>query len=218
MEEFSTAKGGVDGLHVLYERPEGTQGIIDIVAVHGMGGHCVNSWTHQATKCFWLRDLLPVKMPQARIITFQYDTPRLFGQTAYGVPDHAGALLKALRDKRDEESTDPIVFIGHSLGGIIIKKAIELANTDDVFRDNIAKAAQGIVFFGTPHRGSAVASFLIVKMMTSLPGWSGTKFLPLLEINSNGLSEITEDFLPFAHKYALVTFYEQHNFPWLKYR
>lgn len=52
-------------------------------------------------------------------------------------------------------------------------------------------------------------------MMTSLPGWSGSKFLPLLEINSNGLSEITEDFLPFAHQYALVTFYEQHNFPGL---
>jgi hypothetical protein len=29
MEEFNTAKSGVDGLHVLYEPPEGTPGIIE---------------------------------------------------------------------------------------------------------------------------------------------------------------------------------------------
>lgn len=37
-----------------------------IVAVHGLGGDAVNTWTHPKSKAFWLKDFLPQQMPDAR--------------------------------------------------------------------------------------------------------------------------------------------------------
>jgi hypothetical protein len=43
-----------------------------IVAIHGLDGHLKNSWTAD-NGTFWLRDLLPEKVPHARILTYGYD-------------------------------------------------------------------------------------------------------------------------------------------------
>jgi hypothetical protein len=43
-----------------------------IVAIHGLDGHCKNSWTAD-NGVLWLRDLLPDQIPSARILTYGYD-------------------------------------------------------------------------------------------------------------------------------------------------
>ncbi|CUS07813.1 unnamed protein product [Tuber aestivum] len=54
------------------------------------------------------------------------------------------------------EKKRPIIFIGHSFGGIIIKKAIVIALSRPNYKSYlpIAAATKGIVFLGTPHDGS----------------------------------------------------------------
>jgi len=56
-------------------------------------------------------------------MTFGYDA-RVIGNTSVAtVRDIARALLVWLRNKREDYDSDPsIVFIGHDLGGIIIKQ------------------------------------------------------------------------------------------------
>jgi tetratricopeptide (TPR) repeat protein len=54
--------------------------------------------------------------------------------------------------------TRPIVFITHSMGGLIVKSLIVESQTlPDQDRKRIVQAIRGIVFCGTPHRGSAMA-------------------------------------------------------------
>ena len=69
-----------------------------IIAVHGLNGHRTESWslidgnTTAEKKKTWLKDLLPDYIPQARVLTFGYDS----GITAEGVVSMTGIVTKAL--------------------------------------------------------------------------------------------------------------------------
>lgn len=43
-----------------------------VVAIHGLDGHPEQSWTTKKGT-LWLRDLLPQKLPHARVLTYGYD-------------------------------------------------------------------------------------------------------------------------------------------------
>jgi len=225
-QDLEQAKQGVPGLHLVAEPAEtvDSKELIDIVAVHGLGGHCVDSWTYRDTpkaSVFWLQDLLPEKMPNARIMTFQYDAKVVGNTSVSSVSDNARQLAELLRDKRDPldgvDPNRPIVFIGHSLGGIVIKQALQVANADDKSSGirQIAGATKGLVFFGTPHRGADPAKLLgpIVKAVATVPRKPSSKFVAMLKTHSEGLLKVSQDFRPFAPQYALVSFYEQHVHP-----
>lgn len=77
------------------------------MAVHGLDGDPVKTWTHPKSKAFWLRDFLPQQIPDARIMTFGYNATAAFGQSTSDVIDHAKSLLSSLVDKREE----PEVYI-----------------------------------------------------------------------------------------------------------
>ena len=51
---------------------DGLNIVFSIVAIHGLDGHPIKSWT-AANGTLWLRDLLPEKIPRARILTYGYD-------------------------------------------------------------------------------------------------------------------------------------------------
>lgn len=78
------------------------QPIPSIVAVHGLDGDAINTWTHPKSKAFWLKDFLPKKIPDARIMTFGYNAAAAFGRSTAEVIDHAKSLLTSLVDKREE--------------------------------------------------------------------------------------------------------------------
>jgi hypothetical protein len=47
-------------------------------------------------------------------------------------------------------------------------------------------------------------------------GQPRSRFVEILQTNSADLLKISEDFIPLAHKYAIVSYYEQHVDPMLK--
>jgi hypothetical protein len=47
--------------------------LLSLVAVHGLDGHAVGTWTHVQTRVFWLKDLLPAALPDVRVMTFGYN-------------------------------------------------------------------------------------------------------------------------------------------------
>jgi hypothetical protein len=68
--------------------------------VHGLNGDRIKTWTQDG--CFWLRDLLPDKLPGARVMTFGYNADLAMNYSTLGIRDHATVLLSSLRDKREE--------------------------------------------------------------------------------------------------------------------
>ncbi|KAF8515996.1 hypothetical protein BU17DRAFT_51232 [Hysterangium stoloniferum] len=103
---------------------------LSVVAIHGLDGHRERTWT-AGNGTLWLRDLLPHKLPHARIIVYGYDActevgPLGMRQTLF---DHGENFIARLALRRADTSTTvrlnsftrPIIFIAHSLGGIILK-------------------------------------------------------------------------------------------------
>ena len=74
-----------------------------IVAVHGLGGHAMNTWTHAATEKLWLRDFLPLAIPNARIMTFGYDSRVVDSRNILGIMENANSLLTHLGNYRNSQ-------------------------------------------------------------------------------------------------------------------
>ncbi|KAI4937014.1 uncharacterized protein J4E92_001739 [Alternaria infectoria] len=153
---------------------------VDIVLIHGLGGDRTGTWTERTadaerTPCFWPKDLLPIDLPDARIITWGYAAATIKALNVVSIANptqHAEKLCSELASLRVGVLDRPILFVAHSMGGIVAKKA--LLNSQDSNVDSIAPLVddtRGIVFMGTPHCGSKsadVASFLakIVRVCT----------------------------------------------------
>ncbi|KAM5521611.1 hypothetical protein FOXYSP1_15502, partial [Fusarium oxysporum f. sp. phaseoli] len=99
---------------------------VNIVAVHGLNGSARKTWTDSATGQCWLEDLLPESIPRCRVLTFGYDSKLAFSKSRSGVEAFARDLLNRLRIVRSssEARNRPLVFIAHSLGGIMVKKVV----------------------------------------------------------------------------------------------
>lgn len=118
-----------------------------IVAVHGLNGDAFKTWTTKNTKKFWLgdADLLPANPKRTRVLTFSYNAAvtALFGKTSSDrILQHAHNLVAELVADREVRSCfrmapvemlnpliqledameRPILFVCHSLGGIIVKR------------------------------------------------------------------------------------------------
>ncbi|KAK4180059.1 ankyrin repeat-containing domain protein [Triangularia setosa] len=111
---------------------------------------------------YWPKDLLPTTLPRSRVLTFGYDThvrhrhfgPALNKSTIY---DMAKGFMTELEAMRRSAASRPLLFIAHSLGGIMVKEVLRQAynnrNHHLQFK-RIFDSTVGIMFFGTPHRGS----------------------------------------------------------------
>jgi hypothetical protein len=84
----------------------------------------MRTWTAENGK-LWLRDFLPSQLPSARIMSFGYNSDTALSKAVTDIDDVATMLLSRLDLFRqlEEERKRPIVFISHSLGGIVVKKA-----------------------------------------------------------------------------------------------
>lgn len=161
----------------------------------------------------WLRDFLPTKIADARIMTFGYNADVVNSLSTLDVRGHANKLLSRLRNRRDDPPVDgrPIVFVCHSLGGIVVKQALRLAANDSTYTD-IAESTKGIVFLGTPHRGSGFADWagrLASIVRVSVAVKVQKSLLKTLSNDSEELLRISEDFRTIVSKYVIVSFYEE---------
>jgi predicted alpha/beta-fold hydrolase len=104
--------------------------------VHGIGGDSYSTWTHPQSKKLWLRDFLPQveAFRNARILTFGYNARIFVSSKEHKTTDRiftfGESLLVSLSDVRVERAAKnrPILFIGHSLGGLIIKSVGMIPN------------------------------------------------------------------------------------------
>jgi hypothetical protein len=132
--------------------------------VHGITGNRENTWTHE-NKTYWPQDLLPVDFKRARVLTFGYDadTVKLWGLLAgsNSLRDNGKSLAYSIAEKRQGDGRNrPLMFIVHSMGGFVCEQALLLchASTDERL-SNILKSTLGVIFMGTPHQGSSLASW-----------------------------------------------------------
>ncbi|KAB8337271.1 hypothetical protein FH972_021572 [Carpinus fangiana] len=108
-------------------------------------------------------DQLPNNFHGLRAICYGFDTKVNGHDSFQDVNDLAAALVRRLRDVgRASSSARPLLFLAHSLRGIVLKRALLLlAGGIDTDRA-VLSTVKAILFFGVPNKGMHIDNLLSV--------------------------------------------------------
>ena len=142
----------------------------DVVLVHGLDGDPLGTWTNGAGlwPIIWLLNShhgiesmrnqfgindLP-RRNKIRVLTVSHrggsfandaeSDPIIIARNLVRLLSHAGVGSK------------PIIWLAHSLGGLIVKEVLHFAS-EHRLRQDLLTSTKGVVFFGTPHNGASWA-------------------------------------------------------------
>ncbi|MEH2264525.1 AAA-like domain-containing protein [Nostoc sp.] len=131
----------------------------DVIFVHGLGGHARGTWHPQELRNddnFWLT-WLGQERPDLGIWSFGYKAePFEWRGSTMPLFDRASNLLEYLQVY--DIGKYPIIFITHSMGGLLIKEMLRNAQTFK--KTAVIEQTKGIVFLSTPHTGSHLANLV----------------------------------------------------------
>ncbi|KAL7271954.1 hypothetical protein RUND412_005260 [Rhizina undulata] len=161
----------------------------------------------------WLRDFLAQDLPNCRTMIYGYNSI-LNSRGAHTLNDYKIGFLNEIAKIRkcEEEIKRPIVFIGHSFGGIVIVHSLVEAATRKVVTEAFAgnsylvAATCAVMFFGTPHRGILMED--VGEMLEDSDVHNPR--IKLLDEIKNGLileSDLNK-FKSLAEGFKVVSFYE----------
>jgi hypothetical protein len=106
------------------------------------------------TSIYWPRDLVPLPLPTARVLTYRYDTNirhRLDNPVSkLTVYDIGNDLLASLEAERRSKPSRPLIFVAHCLGGIVVKEALRKSHGYQTHQSHIyeiCKSTVAVMFF-----------------------------------------------------------------------
>lgn len=177
----------------------------------------------------WLRDFLKEDFPNARVYSMGYNSKVAFGFGTGRLDSFARELLINIQRTREteDEKQRPILFVCHSIGGLVVTKALLVAYVAKVqYYKNILDSTTGVLFLGTPHAGSdsaALAKPLVDIAHIVLPRIWGTvrkDLVASLERNGSELLELSGQFRSMIDKenIQVFSFVEQDRHPLMSSR
>lgn len=160
--------------------------------------HIVKKMNDQKYSFCWPIDWLPQKFPEIRILGLQFESALSYWvkkvcpceQNKLKLKFRSMDYLQRLADAGIGQDR-PVIWVCHSMGGLIVKGIINqsLASNDPKIKQ-IAENSRGIIFLGTPHKGSAIAKY---SQQTALL-WP-TIEVKDMEENSKELLKLNQEFL-----------------------
>ncbi|KAL8410375.1 hypothetical protein RB596_000184 [Gaeumannomyces avenae] len=186
-----------DGVKILHDCADAT---VDICFVHGLTGDRDSTWTASGQSTPWPKTLLSPELRNARLLTYGYDAyiVRKSVASSNRLIDHATNLLHDLTTDRAgcNASSRPLIFVAHSLGGLVCKKAILLSrNNPEDHLQHIFECTKGIVFMGTPHKGAWMAAWAKIPVSAfGLVKAANKSLLEILETDDQLLESLRVDF------------------------
>ncbi|KAI9702306.1 MAG: hypothetical protein M1836_000785 [Candelina mexicana] len=223
-------------LTTLYSSPKSRTGepTADFVVVHGLNGHPWTSFVSPTSvengteEYMWLRDTLPEYLEERsiypRIMTYGWNANVWVDPADQTTSEAAMSLVQHIDSERPLDSNRPLFFIGHSLGGIVIKQAVnELVNRGLARDENgsFESPVKGCFFFATPHRGSGLADpyakiLSTIRAVLVLGGGPNDMLVRELRLKGEEFARISMEFdsLRQVHEIKTISCYEQkriHN-------
>eukprot|EP00095_Tigriopus_kingsejongensis_P002615 snap_masked-scaffold1452_size40707-processed-gene-0.5 protein:Tk02615 transcript:snap_masked-scaffold1452_size40707-processed-gene-0.5-mRNA-1 annotation:"protein serac1" len=209
---------------------------VDIVFIHGLLGGVFYSWrqldaqnergwgtpdlisSEDYSYC-WPRDWLSVFGDNIRVLGVDFDTYlSQWGNTCPSESFKSSLSERSLdifeKLKSSGVGRRPVIFVGHSMGGLMVKKMLTHAQQSPLEEDRqFALQTKGIVFYGTPHAGSRIAKLNSATKFFFFPSVE----LQDLEADSPRLAELHQSFLDWARtsSSALVSFGETISTPYM---
>ncbi|KAI1385261.1 uncharacterized protein F4822DRAFT_432109 [Hypoxylon trugodes] len=197
---------------------------VDICFVHGLGGDRIQTWKwadqDSEESNIWPKDFLPQDAQEGRInvriLSYGYKsfapTPEYLTQrTLYR---HSQQLLSSLAVVRKGHIDRPLIFVGHSLGGVVIKSALIFSSQAKQSElSALSVSATGIIFLGTPHTEtiSCLDRSMWPSMLAAiiqLNKMENTSLIRHLDAQSFTLQARLEPFKALSDNISIVSYYE----------
>ncbi|KAK2798728.1 hypothetical protein FQN50_008766 [Emmonsiellopsis sp. PD_5] len=205
------------GLSVLYS-PDSGEPTADIIFVHGLGGTSRMTWAYNRDEdLFWPEVWLPTEpdICTARILSYGYNAyfASQGPNSIAGISDFAKQLLFDMKFGKDDSSEDlgvgqrPIIFVVHSMGGLVFKKAVVQGQNDHNYKDPISQV-KAVLFLSTPHRGTNLAETLNRILAVSIFNHTPKQYVSELKENSPFIEDVNEEFRKHAPRMQIFSFYE----------
>jgi pimeloyl-ACP methyl ester carboxylesterase len=210
----------------IYTHPEAK---VDIVLVHGLNGSPEGTWT-SPDGTYWPADLLPASLRglQANILVYGYNADVYSRRNDRSASDnfihqHAQTLVTSLTLYRRSEGIykNPIIWVCHSLGGILVKRALlysnDLRTAHHEHYRSIYVSTYGLMFLGTPHTGSDAATWgLMLQGMSDVVVpkkffESESILLKTLKKDNETLANINNHFLDIYQRFRIHMVHENHK-------
>lgn len=158
--------------YVPYDEPDfglvdGDRGVLkdgvdfDVVLVHGLHGSKSTTWCDEGESWnTWNKTLIKDDLFgywTIRELYYWYETNWESTHIYFpdGINEEAQKLVDELVEARkglDTEKSRPIVFIGHDIGGLIVKKALVIAASNAAKYGNIPWETSTLIFLSVPNR------------------------------------------------------------------
>lgn len=161
------------------------------IVISGLASHPFGSWQPKGNDktYMWIRDTLPKHLPHVRAILYGYDTTLVNSYSFQSIPEVATTLVNHLMPAGWQSSEmKPLVFLAHSLGGIVLKEMLVSLCRDNLKRTMLSRARGGILF-GVPSQGMAQAT-----LQTMVKGRPNEKLVAVLAKGSHYLHKLDSEF------------------------
>ncbi|XP_052226009.1 protein SERAC1-like isoform X3 [Dreissena polymorpha] len=153
---------------------------VDIVFIHGLRGGPFKTWRQEDRRhtetgfvvtdefrrshtFFWPKDWLAHDLKDVRILNVGYDTELTTWNLKHPLEaekrtlsSRSATFIEKLR--KADIGSRPVIWVGHSMGGLLIKDILRLAQSTPRYRC-ILDNTIGVLNYSVPHRGSSLATF-----------------------------------------------------------
>eukprot|EP00949_MAST-11_sp_MAST-11-sp1_P004430 g4430.t1 len=181
----------------------------DVIFIHGLKGGPFKSWRAkivkgESTRPFFLAEHLQRDISASTsgrivptVISLEYEASavRTYNRprTPLSIKDQAQLLaskIQTLRQGRSDEEKEkrPIIFIVHSLGGLLTKQLL-------VDNEDLRRACCGVCFYSTPHFGSTFADYNYDSLQ---PMIQSSPMVKQLRARNSDLVDLNENFQLFS--------------------
>lgn len=146
-----------------------------VVFLHGLCGDKEKTWTSGETGPEFWPAWLEDDQTNIGIWSVGYDaSPTKWYGTSMPLPDRAeNVLARLLAEQRLAKGN--IVFVGHSLGGLVIKQLLRCADRDALTNPTVESflhRVRRVVFLGVPHQGAGLP--VVARLLGFLAQWSSS--------------------------------------------
>jgi hypothetical protein len=132
----------------------------DVIFVHGLDGDARSTWEFRGPNNTFWPEWLTHDLVGIAVWSLNYDAASLAWKgAAMPLVDRATNVLDLFETRGI--GSKPLVFIAHSLGGLLVKQLLRHArDLNNPAWEPLATNTRGIVFFATPHAGSDATNWL----------------------------------------------------------
>lgn len=153
---------------------------------------------------------------------YGYDTKLPGGSSFQSLGDlglaFKNTLISLVRENKKTGFLKPLILLGHSLGGLVLKEALcQMAANQTPDDKAVLKSLRGILFFGTPNQGMNIKS--LIPMVESQ---ANEEFLRSLGTDSADLRRQAQQWSKvvdtphsdiLSHKLEIISYYETSTSP-----